>query len=120
MPQTAIRQASSQVPEMLPTVASKNKPSEKIPMPKAPNSPGWTRSINLPAKGAVSVVASGQGVIIKPVWATLSPKECCMKKGRDTNANICAVKQVMLQPTDMANIGMRNKSTGRIGMGSFS
>ena len=50
--------------------------------------PGWRRSTNLPARGAVNVVASGQGVNISPVWATLNPKECCMKKGRETRANI--------------------------------
>lgn len=120
MPQMAIRQTNSQVLEMLPTVASRNKPIEKMPMPIAPRSPGCTRSINRPAIGAVSVVASGQGVIIKPVCATLKPKECCMKKGKETNASICDVKQAMLHPTDMAKIGIRNKSTGKIGIGSFN
>ena len=89
----------------------------KIHIPIPPNMPGCTRSINRPANGAVNVVASGQGVINNPVSATLNPNECCIKKGSETNANIWAVKQVILHPIDKENIGIRNKSTGRIGIG---
>ena len=37
--------------------------------------------------------------------------------GKETKANICAVKQQMLHPMERENIGIRNKSTGRIGIG---
>lgn len=43
-----------------------------------------------------------------------------MKKGKDTIANICAVNDVMDVPMESAKMGIRIKSTGRMGASCLS
>lgn len=83
--------------------------------PTPPNSPAWTLSINLPAKGAAIMVASGQGVSNNPVITSSNSKVCCKKKGKETIANICATKELTDVPTDKENIGILKRSTGNKG-----
>ena len=97
-----------------------NRPVAKIVMPIPPSNPGCTFSTSLPASGAVKMVANGQGVSNKPISTALYPNIFCIKKGKETIASIWAVNEVMEVPIERAKIGIFSKSTGRIGIVSFS
>ncbi len=66
------------------------------------------------------MVASGHGVNSRPVSTSLRPSTVCIKKGRETNASICAQNEHIEVQIESENSGMRNRSTGSNGTSSAS
>ena len=114
-PQTAILQIIWLFSGWGGSSASRNKPNANTAIPTPPSSPGWIFSTSLPANGAATIVAKGHGVSSNPVSATLRPNTPSNKKGNDTIANICAVKEHTDVPIESEKMGIFSRSTGRIG-----
>ncbi len=66
------------------------------------------------------MVASGHGVNSRPVSTSLRPSTVCIKKGKETNASICALKEQIEVQIESENSGMRSRSTGNKGTGKAS
>ena len=62
--------------------------------------------------GAMTAVASGQGVIIRPVVAAGRCSVSSKKKGSATNERLCAAKEEIDVASDREKIGRRRRSTG--------
>ena len=111
-PQTAMRQMTSNFDASGSRKLSAIRPQANRLRPIAPRTPAEYRSDSQPARGAATMVASGQGVMRRPVSTALSPNDPCRKNGRATKAIIWAVKDMTDVATDRANIGRARRSSG--------
>ena len=68
--------------------ANENNPHEKIINPIPLKTPAFIFSDKIPAKGAHTIVAKGQGVNNKPVATSSRPSTRCKKNGKETIASI--------------------------------
>ena len=94
----------------------REKPDGKQSHPDTSQDTGWMRSTRYPANGAVTSVANGHGVSRSPVMTSLCPKVFWRKKGKETIAVICAMKEQMEVRMDSRKIGIRSRSRGSSGV----
>ena len=120
IPHTAMRHAIFHS-EMLAGARSKsNTPTAYTPIPQAAVAPALWRSTNRAARGETIIVASGHGVISRPVVISEKPWVLRNRNGREIIARFWAMNEL----TDVEMLReysrMRNRSTGSSGDSRWS